>query len=122
MIIKSKNVGAGLDAGLQLVVSTVECFIDDMYPFENGHTGDSVLRGAITYFCELITRKINYKEVAPVKEKIFAVFEPLMLRIVNFGLFRSDWYKFGHVIQSLCLLNKEKFAQFMFDKIKFGLD
>lgn len=110
LVVRTSNPGAGLDAGLQMVVSTVECFINEIYPFEKGHTGDAIFRGALTYFCELVTRKVYYRKLAPYKDKILSVFEPLMLRIVNFGIFRTDWYKFNHIIQSLCLLNKDKFA------------
>jgi hypothetical protein len=88
-----------------------------MYPFENGQTGDSIMRGAITYFCELVSRKVHYKELEPIKDRILSVFEPLMLRVVNFGLFRSDWYKMGDIIQSLSLMNRKVFLQFIVDKI-----
>jgi len=52
LVIKPKGSGLSLDSGLELVVSTVECFINEMYPFEKGDNGDAVMRGAITYFVE----------------------------------------------------------------------
>lgn len=122
MIFKQSESNTGLDSGLSLIVSTVECFINEMYPFEKGDYGDSVMRGAITYFAELVTRKIDQKEVREYREKILRMFEPLMIRVTNFGIFRESWFKLGEVLQSLCLLNRETFAQFFLDKIKFGIE
>ena len=93
-----------------------------MYPFEKGDNGDAVMRGAITYFAEQVTRKIDQKEAKDYRERVLQVFEPLMVRVTNFGIFRESWFKLGEVLQSLCLLNRETFAQFFLDKIKFGID
>jgi len=119
--LNKNNSEKNLEASLKMVREIVDCFLDDMHPKVKGGNSDDILRRALSQFIENIVRKIGFCKNENFKKRILEETENLMTRVVNFGIYRNSWEGFNKLLTSVCLLNSEKFLNFILERIKIGL-
>ena len=121
-LLKKNNTKQQYERLLELIEGTLQIYINEMHPKEKGSVLDEVIRYALVSFTDLFTRKIFFVKDLEIRERAVGVFETCMKDVVNFGIFRNDWLQFDKILLALCAFDRKRFAGFILERLKLGLE